>query len=311
MADVTESPRKPLFRPFLDAFLTATAGAIGAAVLQFGSAFFLADNGLVVIGPPIHIANQVYQTVDASNFSDDLLSGLIFVVPNSVDVNRISSSSPVSIKKADETAIPNPESRIEVSGLEPRRLTRLLIPLEDQTGLAEIRLLKAASKRLSIERSTELRGRIERIATNVTAGIISTGVLMFVIMYIAGRIFAASDTAFTRRYEEVVRSLDEARERSEDLGKQISTTRDAIQRINLLLMARITDLSKELTFWRDTIRKIIYTSGRSKLDAEEILKLVSSHLGTQSTHGRSDDFEATLLLARLLATPKSAPESAD
>jgi hypothetical protein len=89
MANTETIERKPLFRPFSDALLGALGGAVFSAILQFATLIFLADNGSIVVGPLVTLDNRLYQTLDVSNFTNDLLNGVILTVPKSTGIDRI------------------------------------------------------------------------------------------------------------------------------------------------------------------------------------------------------------------------------
>ena len=77
-------------------------------------------------------------------------------------------------------------------------------------------------------------------------------------------------------------------------------------RIKILLLARLSDYSKELTFWRDTIRKILYSMSKTgKKAAEEVIKEVTATLKTHSTLSESEDDFETIKMASLLLEKKS------
>jgi len=67
----------------------------------------------------------------------------------------------------------------------------------------------------------------------------------------------------------------------------------------LLQHARVGDLTKELDFWRDSIRKLIVEVGKKLDDGDTLVELVTRNLKTYST-ARKADFEQVRVLAGLL-----------
>ena len=73
-------------------------------------------------------------------------------------------------------------------------------------------------------------------------------------------------------------------------------------RYKTLMLARLADYSKELEFWRDTVRKVLYTALGDNKAADKLIESVSSNLKTYQTRSRTDiDFSTVEALARLLA----------
>lgn len=57
----------------------------------------------------------------------------------------------------------------------------------------------------------------------------------------------------------------------------------------ILYLARLGDYSKELNFWRDTIRKITYNSTNKNNGTESIIDIVTKSLKTYRTRGTDDE----------------------
>ena len=74
-------------------------------------------------------------------------------------------------------------------------------------------------------------------------------------------------------------------------------------------ISRISDYSKELEFWKDTVRKILLSGGIGKEPAEETLTSVVALLRTYGTQGRAEDsvrVDSILEAARMLTKPENA-----
>lgn len=64
----------------------------------------------------------------------------------------------------------------------------------------------------------------------------------------------------------------------------INTMKIDLKKETLLLRSRIREYNKELDFWRNTIRKMLYNSKVEQLTSDEIIKLVTKELGTYQTN---------------------------
>ena len=81
-------------------------------------------------------------------------------------------------------------------------------------------------------------------------------------------------------------------------------------RLKLLLLSRLHDYSKELTFWRDTVRKIIFQSTKQKTDVELIIETVTENLKTYGAKsGKEVDFKAVEVMARMITREKEYGEN--
>jgi hypothetical protein len=139
----------------------------------------------------------------------------------------------------------------------------------------------------------------------------------FFLFYIQTRL-DESDQKHQKRVAEVREELDKAKieernlvEKQEKLGeettrtvddlrKEINEVRKADARIRILQGARLGDYSKELDFWRDTIRKVLYQSSSDEKISEMLIRQVTESLKTYGTLESSKDYDAIAAMAKLL-----------
>lgn len=89
---------------------------------------------------------------------------------------------------------------------------------------------------------------------------------------------------------------------SQEYDKQMRELKRDSKEMRLYLLTRISQLHKELSFWRDTVRKMLYNSQNEFQTADKVIDTVTSTLKTYTTRGRSDDnMDEMLYLARLIA----------
>mgnify|MGYP002801220870 FL=1 len=89
---------------------------------------------------------------------------------------------------------------------------------------------------------------------------------------------------------------------SQEYDKQMRELKRDSNEMRLYLLTRISQLHKELSFWRDTVRKMLYNSQNEFQTADKVIDTVTSTLKTYTTRGRSDDnMDEMLYLAQLIA----------
>ena len=89
---------------------------------------------------------------------------------------------------------------------------------------------------------------------------------------------------------------------SQEYDKQMRELKRDSKEMRLYLLTRISQLHKELSFWRDTVRKMLYNSQNEFQTADKVIDTVTSTLKTYTTRGRSDDnMDEMLYLAQLIA----------
>ena len=92
------------------------------------------------------------------------------------------------------------------------------------------------------------------------------------------------------------------------LEKAKAEIRNENARIRLLLLARMSDYSRELEFWRDTIRRLMYAHVPNKATLEELLNDISASLKTFSTRADSNalNFNTITTMAGMLNSSELA-----
>src|ERR1017187_6024895 len=88
-----------------------------------------------------------------------------------------------------------------------------------------------------------------------------------------------------------------------DVDFQMRRAREEHLRIRLLSVARISDYRRELEFWSDTVRRVLYARSESRADREGFLRGVTDALKTHLTNRSSDrrDFDEVVIMAEVIA----------
>jgi hypothetical protein len=94
---------------------------------------------------------------------------------------------------------------------------------------------------------------------------------------------------------------DELLKKLQETKEEITDIRNTHSRHKILLLARLSDYSKELSFWQDTVRKILYQQTGSGQSAEKLIEEIRNSLGTYTTKkGVEDDLNTVKVLADML-----------
>lgn len=89
---------------------------------------------------------------------------------------------------------------------------------------------------------------------------------------------------------------------SQECDEQIKKLERESKEMQLYLRTHVTQLRKELTFWRDTVRKMLYTSQNEFQTADKVIDTITSTLKTYTTRKYSDEnIDELLYLAQLIA----------
>ncbi len=276
---------KKISEVLLTAILTFITGFTINSIINY---IFRAE-GSVTIGDVIVLADKYYLPFDISNFEDKEISDLRLVMPASIQVSDISSTNPILIKKLDTTSNGATQT-ISISGIEAYRTTRIILPVQSLSTKIEIPNLM--EKHLTIVPTIQIESQLTKA---IKSGLLSTIISVFV--YSIGLwIFVTLNYRLNAQALELRKDVEKLREESELQYSRAS-------KMKILMLARLSDYSKELDFWRDTIRKIVYSQS-DKVTAEQTIRTVTDSLKTYGTLDRQGpDLKTIEIYASLMEGP--------
>lgn len=95
---------------------------------------------------------------------------------------------------------------------------------------------------------------------------------------------------------------NEAAKISQESDEQIKNLKQDSKEMRLYLLTHISQLRKELSFWRDTVRKMLYNSQNEFQTADKVIETVTSTLKTYTTRKHSEEnVDEILYIAQLIA----------
>lgn len=105
--------------------------------------------------------------------------------------------------------------------------------------------------------------------------------------------------AETRSQEDKIKRIQE---HSDELFRQYTQQEKDIKELRLYYRTCISQLRKELSFWRDTVRKMLYDSQNEFQTADKVIETVTTTLKTYTTRKSSNkNMDELLYLAQLIA----------
>lgn len=107
----------------------------------------------------------------------------------------------------------------------------------------------------------------------------------------------------------IQREQKRIQELSAEVNSQKKRTDRKLNEIRLYYFARISDLQKELSFWRNIVRKLLYDSKNEFQTADKVIDTVTSTLKTYTTREHNkDNMDELMYLAQLIADSREFRE---
>lgn len=234
-----------------------------------------------------------------SNHSDSELNNIKVLVPKDLSISEVHSSIPVAIDTVDDRISLNRQKILEISLVPAGKNVTILIPLMNIEMCCE--LLNGGEIAVKHIKSNDSESRL---ANAISSGIQSALIYIIILSIFLWGINSMMKHEFKKssaRLDEVEKrhqkDLDEyksqmttykelgeyADSRRERVEKRLSDAEKVYWRFKTTTLKRLSDYSKELDFWRDTIRKVLYTANIDKSHAEKLIDDVTNSLKTYTT----------------------------
>ena len=271
-----------------DTILTVITTLVLNWMIFTGGARLFESKGAVSIGDPTEVSGVLLEEVEISNWRGEPLNGVLLSVPSGVGAAQLSCAQPLEIVEVPGVA-GGASRRLKVSGVAPNSVARVLVAVPRGASGGSLAVVNAEVLGLGAgDRAPEWWRLDPRLGFPMLLNCAAIGFTFWVHL------------GLKQEMAESRRRLDSTKASLDSHSREVQAT---YLRHKLLLVARISAYRRELEFWRDAVRQILYKHGVSKADRETFLRGVSDALKTQLTNASKDmrEFDELVVLADVIA----------
>jgi hypothetical protein len=285
----------------LTVFITFTGTLLLNALLNY----LQGSKAIVSIGARVVVQGVTLRAVEISNRTSEPLDNLLLQIPKSTRAKEIGASVPLQITDVPDNVGMSDMQRVRLTGVAPRHISRLLIPVPAQGATDDVSVINGDQIGIEV-----LMGDL---VPNPLRQAFMSGLFDSVIYgLIIGLAFFVSDSRFQARIDGVKDELKRIESNRSELLQRIGSLEGALRdarntsaRLRLLLLAQLNDYRRELDFWRDSIRRVLYARA-GKDDAERLFNSVTATLGTYGTRKATTDIDSVAIMAKMLRPRKGS-----
>jgi len=285
-------------------------------ISSYAISYFFGSNSEMIIGEAAEVTENNYVlAIDIANYKDYKKTSIEF--PIKIDEKNITSSVPINIKQVENNVGINDAVVMDVSNIPPDSNFQLFVSSGDLMDNKDITVID--NSEFQVKYKQDLGNPVNSLIKElfVTAAIYSCVYVLFLLL--ANRSLAKRKKEMEEAQEVrigVVREqLAAVQEFSESANKESEKFKTELKELKaeslklkqdyrksrILLHSKLNDYQKELNFWRDTVRKILYKLPNNKSTSEEVLKTVTETLGTYQVNERTEhDYEYLKVMGKLL-----------
>ena len=276
----------------LEISFTVIITALSAMIINSLSFYFAYPKALYMIGPICQINDKQYLGFDITNYQNKEINKIKVAIPTNLPISEVISSDNIQIEPIPNQIGAGKTKTVFVSGLKSNQLTRLLFPLHELKDSELFSVVNSTEIGLKQAYIKSLKHPFQRaIKEAILASLFYAILIGCFWTYYSFKQKSLHDN-FSKIMKQQETAKAELTEVKDKTIKRLRSLAQANKKQNILLLARIRDYSKELSFWRDTIRKILFlNTNRDKQFADKLFEQVMDNLKTYSTLSKhTEDF---------------------
>lgn len=268
-------------------------------ILNAGFSYFSAPVGEVGSGQTLEVDGKIYSILEIENYSNTTLDGLRVNVPADARYDGIVVSLPIEIVVNEKVLNNKGVKQLILNQIPPKRIAKILIPVS-KTGYV---IDSINHNELSLDYKN-----LDQVV-DPTAEALKYALMLSIIYTV---LFFSFDLIQSNRTKKLTQDLEEIKDDSKAEGEHLRKITEALKedlyeakysssRARILLQARLSDYAKELGFWRDTIRKVMYNSTGKTISSDSLIEAVTENLKTYGAKsGKEIDFSTIEALAMMM-----------
>lgn len=256
-------------------FLTTILYTVLAAIIQFMMSFMSISSGTIIANEPINIKNDTYlSVVDIINTSDDIVKDIGIELPG--ELLEINSSIPLDYKV--ENYKNGRISKILVNTVHEKSNYQIIAKYKKNVE-STIVISNYKTNHLTLTNKSNYLNPRKDFYIKLGLSSFILGLLLALMTYYLKKETNELKTISENLKNEIKSKVSSDALTFEDLNKRIANAEYRLLKQRLLYTARIGDYKKELSFWRDTIRKVINNETKS----EKVIDEITTNLKTYKT----------------------------
>lgn len=267
-------------------------GFIITLILNFGLELLFTKSGAIEISS-LRISQESTQwLLRIENYTDKNIDKLEILVPQAINISNISSTTPVKLELSKTELSDKRFKSLIVSSIPPKIVSSIAIPLANTEpccipmNLEELKITDRSNRET-------FNPSLHALYKALQAAVIYAIFTAFIVIWHKSETKQLQEKidGLSEKYE---KGMVEAKERISDLKTDAAAIEKSYARRKAILIRRLNDYSSELAFWRDTVRKILYETYKSKEAANNLIGFVTKNLETHGTNSKAAEEYATI-----------------
>ena len=286
-----------IFNGFIPAFLILVISLIFAS--------FTLPNGRVLITSSFYEEGMYVTVVNINNLHNrQIMSDIEFFIDSSVIVGNIIFDGNITVYGQD--------NRISITALPPNTSGAMIIFSDVSLHRGNIRV--SATSNVHIDFTVHTSRFPLSFFIQVAIYAVMTFLIFIVGDYLIKKRQAKRAFEVNKKNDELEDTICKQNKEIEKLEKKADAyladskeIKNSLRENKIYYLSRMKDYQKELTFWKDTVRKTLYQSGKANKETDILFEQITDTLKTYGTKSTADhNIEEITYLANRLKQNKES-----
>lgn len=270
--------------------IEATIPVIVGLLFTVAVQWLAMESAIVNVSASAEMDGQYLTVVSVQNLKDKTLSGLSLYIDAGIDILDVKSSNGFNLH----------QHYIELDNISPK--SNYTLTIWTKQPILKGQIIAESDYKTSMNSAQSNTPFVFQIIWAIAI----SGIVMIIgssfILWFSKRQTIQIQNRIREVEEKFEKASAEAEKLSDKIDVQKKQSKKAINELRLYYFARICDLQKELSFWRDAVRKMLYNGQNEFQTADKVIDTVTSTLKTYTTRKRSEEnIDEVLYLAQLIA----------
>ena len=263
----------------LDAIVTSLISSLILLIINSGVYWFTKEKINITVTPSSYINNEYVTVIRLKNFQNN---------KSISDINLWFDNVIIKNVDTDLKNVVN-EDNIKINDVSPDYTGNIIIHSEKEVTEQSLKIELDEKCNLVFTSSQKESAYIEIRNYLVTASIYC--IEFAIMLYLSKKFTNIKIKEQERKIEETERAIRILKQDQETTMKEAKRINKRIMKNKLLFARRLSDYSRELNFWKDTIRKILYRVSKEDMKKNDICEIVTDNLKTYRTKEKCEYFE--------------------
>lgn len=255
----------------VDAIVTSLISSLVLLIINSGVYWFTKEKINITVTPSLYINNEYVTVISIKNFQNNKSIQEINLWLDNVIVKNINT----------ELKNVTTNNNIKINNIEPDYTGSIIIYSEKEINEQNLKVELNEKCNLVFTNSQKEIAYIQII------NYLGTALIYFIefaiMLYLSNKISSKQVEKLKEKVEEEEKVLKLLEKSQEKTSKQEKELQRRTMKNKLLLERKISDYSRELNFWKDTIRKILYGISKDETQKKDVFEIVTENLKTYRT----------------------------